>query len=404
MGGPRPRMTWAFRALTLAVAGPALLAAATGIAHADPAGQSVMAQRTARSTLSGTLSSVSCMTARHCEAVGALVTAHGAQLPLAEQWSGGHWRRQAVPAPAGGALPELSGVSCSAARSCEAVGSYGVRRGGSFDTVALAMAWNGVTWRLQAMPGPANSPDVEARAVSCPSASFCEAVGAYASAAGPLLPLAEVWNGSSWQVQQLPRQAGAQLSGVSCLTATFCEAVGSGFSSSKEAMTWNGTSWAGQFTPVPAHRLGIAFGGASCVSVNRCQAVGYSVANGGELPPTFTLAELWDGRDWAVQPTPGPKGMPALAAVSCDSARACMAVGGTFDPTTASGVSLAEQWNGTSWLARPTPHPAGSVITQLSGVSCARAQACEAVGEIERTILQPLAEGWNGHTWRIQLG
>jgi hypothetical protein len=41
---------------------------------------------------------------------------------------------------------------------------------------------------------------------------------------------------------------------------------------------------------------------------------------------------------------------------------------------------LAEAWNGTSWSLQKTPSPAGSSTTVLSGVACAAAGPCDAVG------------------------
>jgi hypothetical protein len=44
-----------------------------------------------------------------------------------------------------------------------------------------------------------------------------------------------------------------------------------------------------------------------------------------------TLAEVWDGSRWAIQPTPNPVGAGAsvLLGVSCTSPGACTAVGYT---------------------------------------------------------------------------
>jgi hypothetical protein len=62
--------------------------------------------------------------------------------------------------------------------------------------------------------------------VSCiPGA--CTAIGYYET---PALwtTLAEVWNGSTWQIQNIPNQANQtdKLTGVSCISATTCIAVG----------------------------------------------------------------------------------------------------------------------------------------------------------------------------------
>jgi hypothetical protein len=48
-------------------------------------------------------------------------------------------------------------------------------------------------------------------------------------------------------------------------------------------------------------------------------------------------------------------------------------------------MTLAEQWNGTSWSMLATPNPPGSIASYLSGVSCPTSQTCTAVGYYENT-------------------
>ncbi len=222
---------------------------------------------------------------------------------------------------------------------------------------------------------------------------------------GALVPLAETWNGTSWNPQPVAGPAGSSLAGVSCLSATFCEAVGSS-PSGHDAAVWNGRSWSVQSTPVPAHAVGMDLQGVSCVAVNVCEAVGDWLAPGGELPRAVTLAEAWNGTAWAIQPTPSPRALPdsGLAGVSCPSARFCVAVGNNFDTVSASSATLAEAWNGTSWRLVPTPRTAASGFAELGSVSCTATSACEAVGLLQKASEQALAEAWNGRSWTIQRG
>jgi hypothetical protein len=79
------------------------------------------------------------------------------------------------------------------------------------------------------------------------------------------------------------------------------------------------------------------------------------------------------------RPTPNPAGGTFSAfygGVSCASATACTAVG-AYNNTTG---PLAERWNGTSWKIQRAPNPAvaGSIFY---GVSCTSAAACTAVGD-----------------------
>jgi hypothetical protein len=85
---------------------------------------------------------------------------------------------------------------------------------------------------------------------------------------------------------------------------------------------------------------------------------------------------------WSIQENPATAG--TLSGVSCASATACMAVGSR---------GLTEEWNGTEWTVQATPNEG-----TLKAVSCSSATACIAVGNLEA---QPLAESWNGTTWSV---
>jgi hypothetical protein len=394
----------------MALASTAVLAAAPLASAATPrAGGPATGTGTWRvqkspdlTTPAGALASISCVTAHACTAVGSYVDKAGRFVTLAEAWNGTSWRRQPTPSPAGGSNLLLTGVSCASTDFCEAVGSYIVRGGAA--RLGLAEEWNGRTWTLESMPAPGGSPDVEPAAVSCIAATVCEAVGTYQSSPGVLSPLAEVWNGTSW-TSQPAGAAGMELTGVSCLSAAFCEAVGSSSPLGQNAEVWNGRSWVPQFTPAPAHAVGLAFSAVSCVATNVCEAVGNWLAPGGELPRAVVIAEGWNGKTWAIQHTPRPRALPYsnLAGVSCTSTRFCAAIGSNYDPVSATSVTLAEQWNGTSWRIVPTPRASGSFV-ELNGVSCTAANACEAAGINQLASFTALAEAWDGRSWKIQPG
>jgi hypothetical protein len=105
---------------------------------------------------------------------------------------------------------------------------------------------------------------------------------------------------------------------------------------------------------------------------------------------------------WSIEHTPNPTGGldSILSGVSCASARACTAVGSYFDDTTT--VTLAERWNGTKWSIKHTPNLTGGSDSVLLGVSCASARACTAVGDYNNgTDTVTLAERWNGTKWSL---
>ena len=287
----------------------------------------------------------------------------------------------------------------------------------------LAEVWDGTSWTVPPTSNPADAGLGGAFlfGASCTSASACMAVGNYKIGngnTGTYPPLSEQWDGTSWTALSTPSPAGSvttTLNGVSCTSAKACTAVGNyyvtGGNTSTLAERWDGTSWTVQPTPNPAVATGSFLNGVSCTSATACTAVGYTgvtPAGGGNSYPG-TLAERWDGTSWTVQPTPNPAGSTDtfLTGVSCTSASACTAVGQYMDSATNVAVSLAERWDGTSWTVQPTPNPAGSVGDWLGGVSCTSATACVAVGGYNTNAKSAtdfqLAERWDGTSWTIQV-
>jgi hypothetical protein len=126
---------------------------------------------------------------------------------LAETWSARGWR---VLAPVNtGPVDQLSAVSCGGwPQACEAVGT-------SAQQYPLAERWNGTSWQVQHPPLPGRAGYTRLDAVSCSAADACMAVGDYQG-----LPIAESWDGSRWQLHWLPRPPAdndsADLTAVSC--------------------------------------------------------------------------------------------------------------------------------------------------------------------------------------------
>jgi len=53
---------------------------------------------------------------------------------------------------------------------------------------------------------------------------------------------------------------------------------------------------------------------------------------------------------------------------------------GDYEQSSGVYVTLAEDWNGTSWAIQSTPNPTGAAISYLDAVSCPTASSCVAVG------------------------
>jgi hypothetical protein len=289
----------------------------------------------------------------------------------------------------------IQSVSCSAPDACTAVGT---NLDASGINVTLAERWDGTSWARQATPNPPGNtaPSVapDLLGVSCPAADFCAAVGAYKSpgAGATQVSIAETWNGTSWTWQSFPVPAdsdGAGLTGVSCTSPRFCEAVGTYFDTSAAtnvtlAATWNGTSWSLQSTPNPGGFNFEQFNTVSCASPTFCEA--WASGNAGN--PGVTLAEQWDGTSWSSQTVPSNA---TVNSVSCVSATFCEAV----------GPDQAFAWDGSAWSAQTIPAPADN--GNLSGVSCASLKFCEAVGEYNNNGNDVgVAVEWDGSAWSAQ--
>ena len=142
----------------------------------------------------------------------------------------------------------------------------------------------------------------------------------------------------------------------------------------------------------------------SCTSGRACTAAGSHAAS--LSSPSFTSAERWNGTSWRIQRTILPHGAASstFTGVSCASATACTAVGSAIGKAAGRSVNLAESWNGTSWRVQAVPTPVGSTGSSLFGVSCTSPGACTAVGNYDTAAGRVLAvaERWNGTAWRIQ--
>jgi hypothetical protein len=141
----------------------------------------------------GALEDVSCAASTACMAVGWLKEGSGPRKGLAERWSTSSWSVKSTAVPSGAENGvTLSGVSCMASSACMAVG----RTGGVGVVKAestLAESWDGSEWSIQSTITPLTYSRLSG--VSCTAASTCTAVGKKRpeSSAPGTLTLAERW-------------------------------------------------------------------------------------------------------------------------------------------------------------------------------------------------------------------
>lgn len=131
------------------------------------------------------------------------------------------------------------------------------------------------------------------------------------------------------------------------------------------------------------------------VNVNR---VGVVVGAAGLMAGSVLAAGGAAGAAPAV--TAGVAG--TLSGVSCAGAKFCMAVGGHLGTKKGPGEILAERWNGRAWSVVPIPVPAGAAGSSLDSVTCDSSKNCVAAGSYERSgSLRAVAEHWNGSKWSV---
>jgi hypothetical protein len=226
---------------------------------------------------------VSCVTAAFCAAVGRYGQPSTAKSdPITEIWNGSTW--SVAPNPPKLHNADLASVSCISATACTAVGSY--RRITPAARGTLVESWNGSSWSVVPSADAGTSVHNSLSGVSCTSATACTAVGSYFDTG--LAPpaeqtLAESWNGSSWSVVPSPdigTDVDNFLYSVSCASGTSCIAVGTaspGTIGDTLIEAWNGSSWSAVPSP-GTENIDAFLRGVSCPSASMCMAAGGRMA------------------------------------------------------------------------------------------------------------------------------
>ncbi|MDQ6744436.1 MAG: hypothetical protein M3Z27_00205 [Actinomycetota bacterium] len=214
--------------------------------------------------------------------------------------------------------------------------------GGFYDgtaNVTLGERWDGTSWTVQATQNPNGNRVSGLGGVSCTSATACTAAGESCDISECQNPLAESWDGTSWTIQATPIPPNNNFSGlgrVSCTSATACTAVGNGNNGVLLAERWDGASWTIPSIPSPAGATSGNLEGVSCSAPTACTAVGSYYDGAGD---TRTLAERWDGSTWIIQPTPTPGAPATVVTGSAAPAQTSAGVSGTVNPN---GIAVGD--------------------------------------------------------------
>ena len=243
-------------------------------------------------------------------------------------------------------------ISCPTATFCAAVGAGG-----------FGQTFNGSAWGARTNIDPSSNPSGHTlTSISCPSASFCAAVDQAGNAM--------TFNGSSWTAPAPVDNTRNSLTAVSCVSASFCVAGDGG----GNGFVYNGSSWS--LTPITINHGSNAedIGGISCPSASFCVAAGEA----GSVETSTSGGTSW-----------GPSQTIAadnLTSVSCPSTAFCVAVdtGGN-----------AYTYNGSTWSAATPIDTANGQIDggQLESVSCPSSSFCAAIDGRESVLT------FNGGTW-----
>ncbi len=144
-----------------------------------------------------------------------------------------------------------------------------------------------------------------------------------------------------------------------------------------------------QATPTVSHTYGIPGNYAATVSVKN--TAGLTSTNIAQQNITVS---------WLLAASPDASAvLNTLSGVTCASASDCFAVG--YYAGSSGNQTLIEQWDGTAWSIATSPNN-GTSTNQLSSVTCASASDCFAVGYYTGSSgFQTLIEQWDGTAWSV---
>ena len=386
-----------------------MLGAVSGSSAASPPGWGDAADLPGMAALNvggyGIVNSVSCAAAGDCTAGGAYDDGSANSQAFVIDETNGSWG-SAIEVPGTASLNSggyaiLNSVSCPAAGSCAAGGSYADSSGNS--QAFVVDETNGTWGTAVEVPGTAalnSGGNAVVNSVSCATAGNCTAGGTYIDGSGSSQAfVANETNGSWSKAIEVPGTASlngggyAVVNSVSCRSAGTCTAGGeytdgSGHSQAFVADETNGT-W-GTATEVPGTAT-LNSGGSgdlvsvSCASAGNCAAGGY-YRDGSGHDQAFVVDETNGSWGTAIE-VPGTGtlnsgGAADLISMSCAGAGNCTA-GGYYRVGTSYESFAVTETSGSWGTAIEVPGTdalnSGGTAT-VQSVSCATAGTCSAAG------------------------
>jgi hypothetical protein len=297
-------------------------------------------------------------------------------------------------------ISSVSGVSDSDAWAVGAVNS------GNPEPQPLADHWNGTSWQQTTVPVPTDITKVRLSAVSAASATDVWTVGRTYSQAQYQYPVAYHWNGMAWTRITANSNGSVFLgeSGVADIGPSDAWAVGRGLE------RWDGTGWTLQAFPDPENpgtlitNIGVDFGHLDAISADAADdvwIVGHyndpTVCNSQCGGPQQTFSLHWNGTSWneaAMPQNTSPDVQYQFDSVDAIGPSDAWAAGYADDLSSGQTSPLIEHWDGASWRLEPIPPGAPGKLTGITGSS---SSSVWAVGG--STILF-----WDGTSWTIMPG
>ena len=304
-----------------------------------------------------------------------------------------------VPVPPPGQPASLFGVSADSGSDAWAVG----QTGSGFTTRPLADHWNGTSWQQVAVPGLGRT-TVTLLAVSAASPTDAWALGrvvTYGNGYG-----AYHWDGAAWTPAHTP--IGFQAVAVADIGPGNAWAAGS-VSAGAGLYHWDGMSWTGQPFPRPGGTATVTgLGAIAANGGNDIWALGaYNTSTSCATACQQTFSLHFNGTSWNLVPMPpvdrstDPNLDYVLTSAAAISPSDVWAAGYTRDATSLTPLrTLAEHWDGTAWSVVPAPSPgAAPALTGIAGSSPASVWAVGSDTPGGAPGPQTLTLFWNGTSW-----
>jgi hypothetical protein len=294
-----------------------------------------------------------------------------------------------VPVPPAGQKATLYGVSADSASDAWAVGGINATNGNP-----LAEHWNGTSWQPMTVPRDHISGTITLTGVSAASRTDAWEVGRITSYGATAL--AWHWDGTGWT--EIPGDT--QTRGFLAAAGVADIGTGNAYAVGDYLRHWDGTSWTAQAYPDPAHPgQTTTFGALNAISAdgaNDVWAVGtYTTSASGQQ--TFSLH--WNGTSWAGVPmvpvnrSTDPGNVYVFRSVDVISPADVWAAGYS------SAGTLTEHFNGTRWTIVPTPSSGTAVLNGIDGSSPASVWAAGSYTPPGASQPRTLTLFWNGTSW-----